>query len=69
MVQRRSCGKQVDSANAYVVDGLRTRLGNWGRLRGVSGCSGHDLQSALVSGLWIFGSVGFSCCFFEVQST
>lgn len=50
MVQRRSCGKQIDSANAYVVDGLRTRLGNWGRLRGVSGCSGHDLQSALVYG-------------------
>lgn len=50
MVQRRSCGKQVDSAKAYVVDVLRTRLGNWGRLRGVSGCSGHDLQSALVYG-------------------
>ena len=67
MVQRRSCGKHVDNAKAYVVDGLRTRLGNWGRLRGVSGRSGHESQSALVYGY--LALLDFSCCIFVEQST
>lgn len=65
MVQRRSYGKHVDNAKAYVVDGLRTRLGNWRRLRRISGRSGHESQSALVYGYLLFdGSFGFRVAFY-----